>query len=1722
MNTLKDAQVTFEVITKTLPQKGNLVYEYNAFRNYRLNEPKYLYNNKLYNKEDLLKYEDITVEVENGELQFKKNNVLMTHDKPEFHEKGELIDFDTDQLSFSLKNPVQILPQYSYDGSVNLIINDGKNQPRLINSRFSPLGKNQYQIVDRKGDADTNIYDEGSQFDIDTSLYKRTIEIPTLTLDSVQYGGNLSIGNYHFYFKYADADGNETDFVAESGLVSIFIGNTPNSIRSGFRDENSHKLIRFTLKNIDSAYQYVNVYYTRATGDLMENEVIQAYKIESKFLVRNNNTCPIIITGFEETLLIDIAELNLQYEICSSAETQATSQNILFLGNVVKPEVNYKELTDISLRFLPQIHTEKYPLQIDQDYNISSKEMGYYDPKYIYNKTGYWYDEIYRFGIVYIMSDNTLSPVFNVRGIKDLGVDTTYTHYEFGDAESRRYITFNEDTFELVSDQGTSINENAKGVFNIKVEASNDQPVIGIKFNVDDKAIQFLQKELGIKGFFFVRQKRIPTVLCQAFMIGIDPESHTPVLPIENSKFITEGFLAHGKDQKDGLDSTLYTSMLEGQTLAEDFTERTYTIEDAVINEQAAICPDYDVNFPYYNSLFTGSEFKIRNSIIGTNQNYFSHEGRNFYINNSSIKYLENPDLKSIKIIGVEDNVKLAGIDDHMFSARAGEAEEAFRYEYIGSRNTTGTATNLLRGSYGPFLAIIGNQKFNGLVDIMIPDYKPSNIDDYFKIRYDDKAPYYAVSDRISLNHIDDYFKDDSSIKARVPDKAKEFKYRITINPIFRGDCYICQFTHRVNRNFQDPTAPTNDKIVDKYCWKNNYAVEDGVVKKENFDKINLGDVNAVPLGMWVTFTIRSNYNLNIRNIDDSIPDEIALMGHPRGFFPYSPMSVSGSYKIPEALCHNKGFGRGLSERWNFEVPDVPAIKNDFTNRILYSDVYVTDAFQNGFRVFKGQHYRDYPKTYGQIIKLEELYGNLLCVFEHGVALIPVNERAIAGEGAGGSIFINTSNILPENPKVLSDSFGSQWKESIIKTPLGVYGVDTVGKKIWFTNGNEFKTLSDFTVQEFLNNNITLTERELEPIIGVRNVKTHYNNFKGDVMFTFYDNLEGFEEKVWNLCWNERIQKWVTFYSWVPSYSENIYNQYFSFNRNTSKWIAKLGVSKANNKFADGIVLSENIFDKSIDSSRRIGELSLANRNIPYGDGIVQEIEYFLERDIYKNWEKFKIVYEHWSIFGKGKRLNAIYNSYEEAKDHLSPDSIIVPCLYLKDGVNYTDLCSELYVRGKRKEDNSFDKSTLLYDPKNNIDVWKQKCVLSDEYSIYKDDRGRRKTLVTRGSIDNRINPNRIVWLLNIRAKVTITYNGQQPTLGEAITQGFTNGVAVNGSSYQSTIAVMPKYNKQFLTTDFWKHGQAGIIEYADEIYPTYWYGEQHPFEFEFVVADNPNMHKIFDSLEIISNKAAPESFHYEIVGECYDFAKDKKNMYIRQEATKELYQYNGEDIEFDHNYNTLESVHRPISASQDKYDRSTILPLYYYRQKRLNEIQDYYTLYGYKDEYQKHEKNFSALAGGEIVRYKNLDEYRIWNHAKAVDVKEQGLLRGNMQYKEDKWYVQINPLNLIYKNESKQDWVNKFKLNPGDETNYKLVPAELNHFTCLDSLSTITQRPPQNATLSLPPEWTRNIIKWSDYEKLNKEVKLKDKFIKIRIRYSGEDLAIISAINTMYSISYS
>ena len=102
------------------------------------------------------------------------------------------------------------------------------------------------------------------------------------------------------------------------------------------------------------------------------------------------------------------------------------------------------------------------------------------------------------------------------------------------------------------------------------------------------------------------------------------------------------------------------------------------------------------------------------------------------------------------------------------------------------------------------------------------------------------------------------------------------------------------------------------------------------------------------------------------------------------------------------------------------------------------------------------------------------------------------------------------AGVLQNQITLISPDFGSIWPESIVRTPKGVYGIDTYAKKIWrYTNSGGLENISDMKVQQFLNDNIKLSEREKYPIVSLKNVKSHYNNYKGDIMFTFYNEAKG-------------------------------------------------------------------------------------------------------------------------------------------------------------------------------------------------------------------------------------------------------------------------------------------------------------------------------------------------------------------------------------------------------------------------------------------------------------------------------------------------------------------------------------------------------------------------------------------------------------------------------------
>ena len=1034
-------------------------------------------------------------------------------------EDNSIVDFNTNELSIDLNNPLSIECQPSYDGTVNLIINDDKNPPRIINSRFTKIEDGRYRIINRNQKQQTNLY-KRKKIDQQTRLFRNINNIPRFEFVDLHRFGQLKGGNYTFYAKFADNDYNKTDIVAESGQISVFHGDETrvSSISGTLQDERTDKSIVLNLNNVDQSFSNVYLYYTREYSDTNGFRMSETVSLLKPYAIKGS-ALSITITGFEEEQLVDESELNIAYHYVNSVKTQAQVQNMLFFGNVDTDITNDRELQNISYFIEVSLEKSKESIGwIDSDYKISDSDnlsqVEYYSPRNIYYKVGYWPDEIYRLGVVYIRNDDSLTPVYNLRGceFKELGQSNIRDPYKSLYVDGKiAYI--NKDEF-IYNGQYL---DNTLGVF--KNPAINNKQLVQsyntkettpwyYKVTFSENVTNELSKH-KIKGAFIVRQKRVPTILGQGLSVGVDATSYIPTVWDNNYKnedktkgaYITEGFLTNNR------------------LLLETFSNRQ--ISSVKKQSSGLLCMDACVS-PVLQSILDGSDFALQSIHSSGN---LKKDDRHFSIEFNDNVIDEGP-IKS-QVIFVNSDVPAKVVNDLCFSTRAGSEEDIKQFGFFGKRDYKKESYNYIRGIYCPFLGTDSILRDNTIYTIKQKGYSVSYLKEYFKVRGHDQAPFYAISDRFSLEDLENKTLD-----------------------VYRGDCYTNTVTFRLNRNFIDSSVPINDIIIDSKTWKSHY---EGFLNTpaDEWLKMNKADINTVPMGIWVTYKCLSSYNLGLRSYDRSYVDEQALMGNPRGFYPVTGMSTKAANKIEDSWILNDGYNATVSRKNNVPAVDVPYIKDQFDNRIMFSNVQVDDDFKNAYRIFQGLSYKDIDRQYGAIVKLLPWSSggeaNILCIFEHGIGIVPVNQQALMATTTGQSIHLYGAGVLQNRVSVVTPDFGSIWPESIVRTPIGVYGVDTYAKKIWrYTMSNGFETISDMKIQRFLNDNIKLKEEDKYPTIGLRNVKTHYNNYKGDVMFTFYNFTEGEE---WNFCFNERMNKWITRYSWTPLYSENVNNVFYSLDK---------------------------------------------------------------------------------------------------------------------------------------------------------------------------------------------------------------------------------------------------------------------------------------------------------------------------------------------------------------------------------------------------------------------------------------------------------------------------------------------------------------------------------------------------------------------------------------------
>lgn len=225
------------------------------------------------------------------------------------------------------------------------------------------------------------------------------------------------------------------------------------------------------------------------------------------------------------------------------------------------------------------------------------------------------------------------------------------------------------------------------------------------------------------------------------------------------------------------------------------------------------------------------------------------------------------------------------------------------------------------------------------------------------------------------------------------------------------------------------------------------------------------------------------------------------------------------------------------------------------------------------------------------------------------------------------------------------------------------------------------------------------------------------------------------------------------------------------------------------------------------------------------------------------------------------------------------------------------------------------------------------------------------------------------------------------------------------------------------------------------EAQPTQWFDQQHPFEFEFVVNEPQGVHKIIENLQILSNNVQPEQLTFEIIGDTYQFNKERITHLARAE----------EDFAGD----------RVVSVITNKTDKNVPnkSELVYSKSESLGRLIKNVSKIKYFDGL---EWTDTVRKEPYIERDVRTGQYHLVIPQECRNIETFGRRLGNIHYKEDSWYTNVEP--IIYD-------------------------------SSLDDL------------------------KATNISEKYKSTRIRDKWVKIKVRYTGEDLAIITAIRTIMNV---
>lgn len=365
-----------------------------------------------------------------------------------------LLGKDCTLTDLVISDCLQFKLNYQIEGTFR--IKNGCNRIIYFSDHFNP---DRYIDIDNLSDflktgynlSDTSV----SKWNCNSFSIDKITTDPCITLLGLnELGKNIPVGVIQFSVQLLDSNFNGTGFSDPTATIPITNDSYNNdyiNIDGSIAGLPTNKAVNISISNIDTNFSYVQIAAIITTDGIEQSYIVDEIPISGDtinytFKGLDNYDSPVVL-NFTKNIL--------------SSKTITQLENRLIRANVKSPNKDYSYLQRNYANNISSIYVVKRE-------HATHIATGAKSDNYYYNTRSYMRDEIYAFGIYYIYSDGTKSPVFHIPGrsknpnnLNGLGdwnnLESTGTGYisgQTGKQHSRAFANGNWDTtiYTIVTD----------------------------------------------------------------------------------------------------------------------------------------------------------------------------------------------------------------------------------------------------------------------------------------------------------------------------------------------------------------------------------------------------------------------------------------------------------------------------------------------------------------------------------------------------------------------------------------------------------------------------------------------------------------------------------------------------------------------------------------------------------------------------------------------------------------------------------------------------------------------------------------------------------------------------------------------------------------------------------------------------------------------------------------------------------------------------------------------------------------------------------------------------------------------------------------------------------------------------------------------------------------------------------------------------------------------